>query len=232
MSRCYEIQFIACGFTGCILFFMCMIVANYKDECDKSKIIYGWLIYYGIYDMLICVNIMSFIHTYHNDRNKIKRFFNFTTLAIIIPNIIIFFVKICLGHVDERTDCNMIKFILHYIHFTIYTFVSFLLLGIRIKMELIQRCSRPDINITATGTTIMPEIVNQRTISNKMVINETNNIEKCIICFETKKMYSLRCKHVFCYECIIKWKNGCMVCRDTVDNLGSFDQRLIVSYTI
>ena len=47
-----------------------------------------------------------------------------------------------------------------------------------------------------------------------------HNDNDCAIClFEIKNKQKLKCNHVFCYECIIKWKNtghtDCPLCRET-----------------
>jgi hypothetical protein len=205
MIGCYEISYIGCSLLGCLLFFLCMFAANNKNDCDMSSTMYGWLIYYGLYDMFFFVNLMVLFRTLKYTPEKLTSFFNFHTMTIIIPNTIIVIVMGLMGdlHTDSQ-DCNKTQFSVFCAHWITYSFLSFFICYIGFKIYLINKCT----------ARIEVQTITEITVQNNITVCETNNISECIVCFEDKKMYSLKCKHTFCYDCIMKWNKGCMLCRD------------------
>lgn len=63
-------------------------------------------------------------------------------------------------------------------------------------------------------------------IRNNKILTVCNNTNiKCIICFEKfdirNKTLELKCKHIYCIECLAKWckiKNECPLCRNCLIN--------------
>lgn len=208
MPTCYQISNLFFALVACVLFFACMNAATIKDDCDMSNKLYGWLIYYGIYDMFACVNMMVFIHTFNFRRDILTSYFNFHTLFIIIPNTIVVLILGCMGdlHRDIK-DCNKMKFNMFVAHWMTYSIITFFICYIGMKIYLINKCTR---RIEIEPITNVIDV----TVQNNITVCDTNNISECIVCFENKKMYSLKCKHTFCYDCIMKWNKGCMLCRD------------------
>ena len=51
------------------------------------------------------------------------------------------------------------------------------------------------------------------------IISSTNVVDDCIVCFESKNLYTVKCnKHSFCIDCIrqLDKKNGCPLCREKI----------------
>jgi hypothetical protein len=50
---------------------------------------------------------------------------------------------------------------------------------------------------------------------NKLPLKCIRDPEMCVICYTEKKLVSLNCNHVTCYECLKKIKSSCPYCRTT-----------------
>ena len=70
------------------------------------------------------------------------------------------------------------------------------------------------------------DVIKDLLIRNNKILTKRNNINiKCYICFEKidaeNKTLELKCKHIYCIECLAKWckiKNECPLCRHYLIN--------------
>lgn len=206
------------------VFCSCYYFATSDDECHFNDTMNRWLDFYGIYDFLFGINLMVLNQMYTFKINIPKSFFNIHTLFIIIPNIIILTIMASMGDLNlHRNDCNYTKYYFYSSHWIFYSGVNFVLCYIGLKYKCIKMIvgrliNEVDIDPTPHIITIYDKDDQQFNID--MIAEDTNNIYECNICFENKKMYALKCKHTFCYDCIMKWDNNkhynCMVCRQSL----------------
>ena len=219
-------------------FFMCFYFATSDDECHFNGTMNRWLVFYGIYDFFFGINLMRLNQIYTFKINLPKSFFNIHTLFIIIPNIIILIIMASIGDLNlHRNDCNYTKYYFYSSHWIFYSGVNFIVCYIGLKYNCIKMIVGRIINevdidpaphiITIRETNretarerICNTIRDDQHFDIKTVAVDTNKVYECNICFENKKMYALKCKHTFCYDCIMKWNdnmhNDCMVCRQTI----------------
>lgn len=122
----------------------------------------------------------------------------------------------------HRNECNYTKYYFYSSHWIFYSGVNFVLCYIGLKYKcikmIIERLIIDADNIPSSYPA--PHIItihDDQDFNITTIATEINKIYECNICFENKKMYALKCKHTFCYDCIMKWhknmNNNCMVCR-------------------
>jgi hypothetical protein len=222
-NPCYALTNTIITLTSSILFIGCFYAVNSDDECEFNKIMNGWLIYYGIYDLFFGINLMMVNHMYTYSVNLPKSYLNFYTLFIIIPNIITLTIMASMGHLNlHRNECDYTKYYFYSCHWIIYYTITFIICYIGIRLYFIKLSQRS--NTIASEplrlhrfprTYPLQSVRHSHHIIN--IATATYKIYECNICFENKKMYALKCKHTFCYDCILKWNNNgnnyCMVCR-------------------
>ena len=240
MDICYKPLY---AFTNIILalitilaFFSCFYFATSNSDCNFNDTMNRWLIFYGIYDFFFGINLMVLNQMYTFQIHLPKSFFNIHTLFIIIPNIIILIIMASIGDLNlHRNECNYTKYYFYSCHWIFYSVINFVLCYIGLKYKCIKMIiDRLIINNGERTRTVDPAphiitIINDNKINDnnfndnkfniKNIAVDTNKIYECNICFENKKMYALKCKHTFCYDCIMKWNYNmhynCMMCRQS-----------------
>jgi len=210
------------------VFCSCYYFATSDDECHFNDTMNRWLVFYGIYDFLFGINLIVLNQMYTFKINIPKSFFNIHTLFIIIPNIIILTIMASMGDLNlHRNKCNYTKYYFYSCHWIFYSGVNFVLCYIGLKYKCIKMIIDrliTDVDNGERTRTVDPAphiitIINDNKFNIKNIAVDTNNIYECNICFENKKMYALKCKHTFCYDCIMKWNYNmhynCMMCRQS-----------------
>lgn len=204
-----------------LAFFSCYYFVINNTDCHFNDTMTKWLIFYGMYDCFFGINLMVLNTIYTFNVHLPKSFFNIHTLFIIIPNIIILIIMASMGDLNlQRNECDYTKYYFYSSHWIFYSGVNFFLCYIGLMSNCIKMMADwfPDVDPA-------PHIINDNKINDnefniKKIVVDTNKIYECNICFENKKMYALKCKHTFCYDCIMKWNNNmhynCMMCRQSL----------------
>ena len=221
---CYKLTNMIILLITILLFITCFYAVTSDDECEFNKTMNKWLIYYGIYDLCFGIILMSINHMYTYRVNLPKSFFNIHTLFIIVPNIITLVIMASMGDLNlHRNDCDYTKYYFYSCHWIIYYTITFIICYVGIRLYFNKTCEQIDavhIEYQRPRRYPIPHRVPlpyplQNNIN--IIATDTNTFYECNICFENKKMYALKCKHTFCYDCIMKWNNDgnsyCMMCR-------------------
>lgn len=198
-----------------VAFFSCYYFATSDDDCNFNKKINKWLIFYGIYDLFFGINLMILNQIYNYKINPPKSFFNIHTMFIIIPNIIILTIMASMNDLNlNRNDCNYTKYYFYSCHWIFYSSINFIICYFGLMYNFIKMIVGRFINeVEIDSTPRIITIINEPEFNIDTIAENTNKIYECNICFENKKMYILKCKHTFCYDCIMKWHKHCMICR-------------------
>ena len=200
-----------------ISFVACYYAATSYDECNLNDTMDRWLMFYGLYDFIFGINLMVLNQMYTYRVNLPKSFFNIHTMSVIIPNIIILIIMASMGDLNlHRNECNYTKYYFYSCHWIFYSGVNFIVCYIGLKYNCIKMIVDRLINEVDIEPVQQIIIHNEQEFNIDMIAEDTNNMYECNICFENKKMYSLKCKHTFCYDCIMKWHKNCMMCRQTI----------------
>ena len=128
-----------------------------------------------------------------------------------------------MGHLNlHRNDCDYTKYYFYSCHWIIYYTITFIICYVGIRLYFIKLSQRSNtIAIEPPRLHRFPRPYPLQSVRQSHHINSiatyTYKFYECNICFENKKMYALKCKHTFCYDCILKWHNNgnnyCMMCR-------------------